>query len=132
MYNIGHHARNRHVTDIRAPYTHRSQLSTCLEHCLELFILTASSSNMEWEVGGCGIVLVVKEAGGLLPVRRRVRHGQRLRRRVRLRRRGRAPKEYSDLWKSSKVDLSYLNNHWCTPRKLIGLQLGAPPEAQIR
>ena len=30
---------------------------------------------------------VVKEAGGLLPVRRRVRHGQRLRRRVRLRRR---------------------------------------------
>ena len=42
---------------------------------------------MEWEVGGCGIVHVVKEAGGLLPVRRRVRHGQRLRRRVRLRRR---------------------------------------------
>ena len=41
--------------------------------------------------------------------------------------RGRAPKEYSDFWKSSKFDPSYLDNHWCTTQKLIGFELGATP-----
>ena len=39
----------------------------------------------------------------------------------------RAPKEYTDFWKCSKWDLSYLINHWCTTRKLIGFELGAAP-----
>ena len=40
---------------------------------------------------------------------------------------GRAPKEKTDFWKCSKWDLSYLINHWCTTRKLIGFELGAAP-----
>ena len=40
---------------------------------------------------------------------------------------GRAPKEYSDFWKRSKIDPSYLDNHWCTTQKLIGFELGAAP-----